>query len=65
MQNNDAKTGRFTKGNKAAAGNPYTKKAAELRRALYSSIDSEKHPILPFSLSLRAESAQFFHCLIQ
>lgn len=41
MQNNDAKTGRFTKGNKAAAGNPYTKKAAELRRALYSSITTQ------------------------
>ena len=38
MADNDKKTGRFTKGNTAAKGNPYTKKAAELRRALYSSV---------------------------
>lgn len=32
------KSGKFTKGNTAAAGNPYTKKAAELRKALYQSV---------------------------
>ena len=32
------KSGKFTKGNTAAAGNVYTKKAAELRKALYQSV---------------------------
>lgn len=41
MANNDAKTGRFTAGNKAAKGNPYTKKAAELRKALYTSVTAQ------------------------
>ena len=33
--------GQFTKGNRAAKGNPYTRKAAELRRALYNSVTAE------------------------
>ena len=38
MANHDEKTGRFTKGNKAARGNPYTRKAAAMRKALYNSV---------------------------
>ena len=38
MANNDKKTGRFTKGNTAAKGNPYTRKAAQMRKALYNSV---------------------------
>ena len=38
QQSNRDKSGKFTKGNTAAAGNPYTKKAAELRKALYQSV---------------------------
>lgn len=41
MANNDTKTGRFTPGNKAAAGNPYSKKAAELRKALYTAVTAQ------------------------
>ena len=37
MANQD-KNGRFTKGNKAAKGNPYTRKAAAFRKALYNSV---------------------------
>ena len=40
-QTGRAKNGRFTKGNKAAAGNPYTRKAAAMRKALYNAITSE------------------------
>lgn len=41
MANNDKKTGRFTPGNKAAKGNPYTRKAAEFRKAMYNSVTTE------------------------
>ena len=41
MADKDTKTGRFTPGNKAAKGNPYTKKAAELRKALYTSVTTQ------------------------
>jgi tetrahydromethanopterin S-methyltransferase subunit H len=41
MANNDAKTGRFTAGNKAARGNPYTRKAAAMRKALYNSVTAD------------------------
>ena len=41
MADKDTKTGRFTPGNKAAKGNPYTKKAAELRKALYTSVTAQ------------------------
>lgn len=41
MADKDMKTGRFTPGNKAAKGNPYTKKAAELRKALYTSVTAQ------------------------
>ena len=33
--------GRFIVGNKAAKGNPYTKKAAAMRKALYSSVSAD------------------------
>ena len=33
--------GRFIAGNKAAKGNPYTRKAAAMRRALYNSVSAE------------------------
>lgn len=35
------KGGRFTKGNKAARGNPYTRKAAAMRKALYTAITAD------------------------
>lgn len=35
---NHGEGGRFVKGNKAAKGNPYTKKAAAMRKALYQSV---------------------------
>ena len=38
----DKSTGRFTKGNTAAKGNPYTRKAAAFRKILYDSV-SEKN----------------------
>lgn len=38
---NHSKNGQFVKGNKAAKGNPYTKKAAELRKALYTSVTTQ------------------------
>lgn len=38
---NRGKNGQFTKGNKAARGNPYTKKAAALRKALYNSVTTQ------------------------
>lgn len=41
MADKDTKTGRFTPGNKAAKGNPYTKKAAELRKALYTAVTAQ------------------------
>ena len=41
MPNHDKKTGRFTAGNKAARGNPYTRKAAAIRKALYSSVTAD------------------------
>lgn len=34
--------GRFTKGNKAAKGNPYTRKAAQFRKILYESVTEEQ-----------------------
>ena len=37
----DKASGRFVKGNRAAAGNHYTRKAAEIRKALYSSVTAE------------------------
>lgn len=40
-QSGRAKNGRFTKGNKAAAGNPYTRKAAAMRKALYTAITAD------------------------
>lgn len=40
MENHE-KNGRFTKGNTAARGNPYTKKAAAMRKALYSSVTTQ------------------------
>lgn len=33
--------GRFIAGNKAAKGNPYAKKAAAMRKALYSSVSAD------------------------
>ena len=33
--------GRFTAGNKAAKGNPYTRKAGEFRKALYDSVTAK------------------------
>jgi hypothetical protein len=33
--------GRFTAGNKAARGNPYTRKAGEFRKALYASVTAK------------------------
>ncbi len=33
--------GRFIAGNKAAKGNPYARKAAAMRRALYNSVSAE------------------------
>lgn len=41
MRENRDKRGRFTAGNKAAKGNPYARKAAEMRSALYSSVSRE------------------------
>lgn len=41
MTTNHGKNGQFTKGNTAARGNPYTKKAAEMRKALYSSVTAQ------------------------
>lgn len=38
MADRDKASGRFVKGNKAARGNPYARKAAEMRKALYSSV---------------------------
>lgn len=35
---NHGKNGQFIKGNTAARGNPYTKKAGEMRKALYQSV---------------------------
>lgn len=40
-QTGRAANGRFTKGNKAAAGNPYTRKAAAMRKALYTAITAD------------------------
>lgn len=54
MANNDTKTGRFTAGNKAAKGNPYTKKAAELRKALYNSVTAEDIQQIVDSLKAQA-----------
>mgnify|MGYP003294739890 CR=1 FL=1 len=41
MADKDKKTGRFTAGNKAAKGNPYVKKAAEFRKALYTAVTAQ------------------------
>lgn len=41
MENHDEKNGRFTAGNKAAKGNPYTRKAAAMRKALYASVSAD------------------------
>lgn len=38
---NHSKNGQFTKGNTAARGNPYTKKAAAMRKALYQSVTAQ------------------------
>ena len=38
---NHDKNGKFTKGNNAARGNPYAKKAAEMRKALYNSVTAQ------------------------
>lgn len=56
MANNDTKTGRFTAGNKAAKGNPYTKKAAALRKALYNSVTAEDIQQIVDSLKAQAIS---------
>ena len=34
--------GKFTKGNKAAKGNPYTRKAAQFRKAMYNSVSEQE-----------------------
>lgn len=41
MENHDEKNGRFTVGNKAARGNPYTRKAAAMRKAMYNSVSAD------------------------
>ena len=37
----DAKSGRFVKGNKLSLGNPFARKAAEMRQAIYAAISAE------------------------
>ena len=54
MADKDTKTGRFTAGNKAAKGNPYTKKAAALRKALYNSVTAQDIQRIVDSLKAQA-----------
>lgn len=54
MADKDTKTGRFTPGNKAAKGNPYTKKAAALRKALYNSVTAQDIQRIVDSLKAQA-----------
>lgn len=56
MANNDEKTGRFTAGNKAAKGNPYTRKAAAMRKALYDSVSAEDIRLIVEKLKQQAIS---------
>ena len=54
MADKDTKTGQFTAGNKAAKGNPYTKKAAALRKALYNSVTAQDIQQIVDSLKAQA-----------
>lgn len=49
-------TGQFAKGNQAAKGNPYTKKAAEMRKALYQAITPDDVREIVETLKVQAKA---------
>ena len=53
---NHGKNGQFTKGNTAAQGNPYTKKAAAMRKALYQSVTAQDIQEIVNQLKAQAKS---------
>lgn len=53
---NHGKNGQFTKGNSAAKGNPYTKKAAAMRKALYQSVTAQDIQEIVNQLKAQAKS---------